>query len=131
MGKKSRHGKKANKLLSKNHAQLSCTQEITSDHGVSKVVFRNAIFIGVVGSLAFGVYFNALFNGFVWDDTYQVIGNYWIRDFRYLGAIFTHNVFAFNDSAPSNYYRPIMYVIYMINYHLFWTAAVGDITWLN
>ena len=70
--------------------------------------------------VSFVVNFNALFNDFVYDDSSQVLKNYWIRDVRNIPKIFAKSVWAF-QSAPvvSNYYRPAMNVLYMMNYHLF------------
>jgi protein O-mannosyl-transferase len=83
---------------------------------------RNALALPIVILLvvSFAVYFNTLFNEFVYDDSSQVLKNYWIRDVRNLPKIFAKSVWAF-QSAPvvSNYYRPIMNVLYMVNYHLF------------
>ena len=69
---------------------------------------------------SFAVYSSTLFNEFVYDDSSQVLKNYWIRDVRNLPKIFTKSVWGF-QGAPvvSNYYRPVMNVIYMVNYHLF------------
>ena len=83
---------------------------------------RSAVTLPIVILLvaSFAVYFNTLFNEFVYDDSAQVLKNYWIRDVRNLPKIFTKSVWAF-QGAPvvSNYYRPVMNVLYMVNYHLF------------
>jgi protein O-mannosyl-transferase len=70
--------------------------------------------------VSFTVYFNTLYNGFVYDDMTQILGNRWIRDVRHLPDIFTENVWGFEArTAVSNYYRPLMYVIYMISFFVF------------
>ena len=76
--------------------------------------------VTVVLLAAFAVYFNTLGNDFVYDDSAQVLKNYLIRDVGNLPKIFTKSVWAF-QGAPviSNYYRPVMNVLYMANYHLF------------
>ena len=76
--------------------------------------------VAVVLLASFAVYFNTLSNDFVYDDGAQVLKNYWIRDVGNLPKIFTKSVWAF-QGAPvvSNYYRPVMNVVYMVNYHLF------------
>ena len=83
----------------------------------SAVPFLPVFIIAVV---AFGVYFNTLFNGFVYDDNGQILGNPWIKDVEHLPEIFYKSVWSFM-SAPSvsNYYRPMMHLIYMVNYHIF------------
>ena len=81
----------------------------------------------VVVSLA--VYCNSLFNGFVYDDKEQIVNNHWIRDMRYLPEIFSQSVWGFSmdaeEQGTANYYRPFMYVVYMINYYLFGLKAWG------
>lgn len=70
------------------------------------------------------VYFNALFNGFVSDDVAQIVENPWIRDVRYIPEIFTKSVWDF-EGLVSNYYRPLMHIIYMTNYYLFRLESWG------
>ncbi len=74
----------------------------------------------VIVLVSSAVYFNALYNGFVFDDRFQILENPWISDMRYIPKVFTSNVWDF-DAQPSssNYYRPLMYLIYMIDYQLF------------
>ena len=70
--------------------------------------------------LAFFVYCNALYDGFVWDDGRQVLQNPYIRDTRHLSQIFTTDVWSFRSlEQRSNYYRPMMHLVYMATYHLF------------
>jgi tetratricopeptide (TPR) repeat protein len=64
------------------------------------------------------VYFNALFNGFVFDDIPQIVKNPWIKDIRYIPNMFFDNVWGFIGET-SNYYRPLMHVSYMIGYFVF------------
>src|SRR4030067_2300361 len=77
-----------------------------------------AIVILVIASI--GVYLNTLPNEFVYDDEGQVLKNLWIRDAKYIPEIFLSNVWAFvGEEHLSNYYRPLMHMIYMIDYHIF------------
>ncbi len=72
------------------------------------------------------VYFNSLFDDFVYDDIHQVVNNPWITDIRYIPRLFSTHVWAFLPSVPStNYYRPMMHLIYMITYHIFGLAPWG------
>ncbi len=74
----------------------------------------------VVAVVALAVYGNALSGGFVLDDEYQVARNPWIRDWRHLPEMFSNDVWRFLPAAPpSNYYRPLMHVLYGVTYHLF------------
>jgi tetratricopeptide (TPR) repeat protein len=75
---------------------------------------------------AFAVYFNTLYNGFVYDDQLQVLENKWITNVRYLPDIFSTSVWDFqSERTSSNYYRPLMHIIYMFSYHVFGLKAWG------
>ncbi len=74
----------------------------------------------VILLVSFVVYFNALFGGFVYDDNSQIVENPWIRDIRNIPTIFSNGVWSFQPGlSTSNYYRPLMHIVYMLNYHLF------------
>lgn len=76
--------------------------------------------------LTFAAYGNTLSNGFVHDDEYQVLNNPWIRDFANLPAVFSQDVWAFNKGiGVSNYYRPLMHVVYMLIYQVVGLNAWG------
>ena len=68
---------------------------------------------------SFAVYFNALFNGFVYDDIAQILQNPWIRDIKHIPQIMSRGVWEFEAEKISNYFRPMMHVIFMVNYYLF------------
>jgi protein O-mannosyl-transferase len=70
---------------------------------------------------AFAVYANTLFNEFVYDDMMQVLQNPWITDVSFLPDIFSKSVWGFHGGqhSSSNYYRPLMNVILMVDYHMF------------
>ncbi len=69
--------------------------------------------------IAFLVYFNALYNGFVYDDEFQVVQNHWIKDIKYIPEIFSESVWKFRGIEHTSYYRPLLHVIYMVNYFIF------------
>ncbi len=69
----------------------------------------------VVGLAAAAAYLNNLSSGFVYDDAVQVVQNSWITSPSNLPAIFSSGVWGFND-MPTNYYRPMMHVLYMAVY---------------
>jgi hypothetical protein len=80
----------------------------------------------VITLISFAVYFNALSCGFVYDDMAQVLENPWIRDIRSVPDMFVKSVSGFViGSAPVNYYRPFMHLIYLITYHLFGLTPWG------
>jgi tetratricopeptide (TPR) repeat protein len=74
--------------------------------------------------VSFAIYSNTLLNSFVFDDIGQVLNNQWIRDIRYINDIFISNVWEFQGQA-TNYYRPIMHIIYMINYYVYGLNPLG------
>ena len=76
-----------------------------------------AIFIIIAVSIA--VYLNTLSNGFVYDDVDQVLNNHWIKDVNYIREIFFSDAWGFKEEGISNYYRPVMHLIYMAEYHAF------------
>ncbi|MBI5327114.1 MAG: tetratricopeptide repeat protein [Deltaproteobacteria bacterium] len=79
-----------------------------------------SIAIIIILVVSFGVYANTLLNGFVFDDTDQVLKNRWITGIRHIPDIFLSSVWSFSDdSSKFNYYRPIMHLIYMAEYHVF------------
>ncbi|MFI5295249.1 MAG: tetratricopeptide repeat protein [Thermodesulfovibrionales bacterium] len=69
--------------------------------------------------ISFVVYFNALFGDFVYDDISQIVNNPWITNIRNIPTIFSKSVWSFEELGTSNYYRPMMHIVYMLNYHLF------------
>jgi len=79
-----------------------------------------------VAALAVTAYLNILGNEFVYDDGAQILRNYYIRDTSHLRAIFTTNVWSFlGPHAVSNYYRPVMHLVYMADYALFGYQPAG------
>lgn len=52
--------------------------------------------------IGFAVYFNSLFNGFVWDDEEMILNNPTIKNL---------NIFTFFFEQNSTYYRPVMAVV--------------------
>jgi len=92
-------------------------KELARKSGPTAVVLIPVVIIAIV---SFAVYFNALFNDFVYDDIPQVLDNPWIKDVRNIPEIFSKSVWSFKQEfGMSNYYRPMMHLIYMLNYHLF------------
>jgi Tfp pilus assembly protein PilF len=82
--------------------------------------------IVVIALVSLAVYFNALFNGFVYDDVFQVTENQWITNIHYISDIFLKSVWSFQDTQTvSNYYRPMMHLIYMVSYYIFGLNPLG------
>jgi tetratricopeptide (TPR) repeat protein len=77
-------------------------------------------------SYSFVVYLNALFGDFVYDDKDQIVDNPWIRDIRNIPVIFSRSVWDFRPGVViSNYFRPLMHIVYMFNYHIFGLSPWG------
>jgi tetratricopeptide (TPR) repeat protein len=87
---------------------------------------RNTIIAVVILFLiSFGVYANTLSNGFVYDDQNQVVENTWIRNPGSIPEIFSSEVWGFTPRERSNYYRPIMHLIFMAEYGIFGLSPAG------
>jgi protein O-mannosyl-transferase len=78
-----------------------------------------------LAALCFVVYANSLHGAFVYDDIENVLDNHWIRDVRYLYEIFTMHSAGFAKEYAARYYRPLVQVIYMADYHLFGLDSWG------
>ncbi len=94
----------------------------------ASLVSSRSVLALVVFAVAFAVYGNALLNGFVYDDTFLVLSNPWIKDTKHLGDIFFSNMWKFGEgqvSGASNYYRPLIHVIYMACHQVFGLAPWG------
>lgn len=85
---------------------------------------NRALRILAICLISISVYFNSLMNGFVHDDLFQVLKNPWISDYKNIPMIFKTGVWGF-FTTPSNYYRPVMHLLYMLNYYLFGLAPWG------
>lgn len=76
-------------------------------------------FFLLLAVVAVAAYWNTLSNGFVYDDEYQVLKNPWIKDFGSIPTVFTSEVWGFKGESISNYYRPLLHVVYMVIYRMF------------
>lgn len=79
------------------------------------------ILIAIVG---FACYFNAFSVPFIWDDVALVSDNPLIKDIRYLGRIFSRDVFIL-ASEESAFYRPLQTISYMLDYHIWGLNPFG------
>src|SRR5579864_3273116 len=102
---------------------------------------RQAVIFLILFLLAFLPYVNTLFNQFVYDDGFQVVGNPYAHSFKYLRQIFTTTVWSFlGAQGVSNYYRPMMTLGYLLTYqvagltpftyHLVNVLLNGIVVWL-
>jgi len=113
MGKASR--KKISREASESNAKRS---EGETGRTPTRKIVPFLIFLILLVSCA--VYSNTLLNDFLYDDTGQVLENRWIRDVKYIPVIFSKSVWSFQDETViSNYYRPLMHLFFLLNYHVF------------
>lgn len=95
-------------------------QQITTVTPISPLSNPQASWlIFIVAAVSCLVYFNALFNDFVYDDYQQIVENHGLRDLGNLPRVFVEDVWSFMGGGQSNYYRPLMHAMYMLNYALF------------
>lgn len=74
----------------------------------------------IIAALSFALYSNTLLNDFLYDDVFQILNNKWITDIRYIPDILFTKTWGFNTDHPlSNYYRPMMHLVFMAEYHIF------------
>jgi len=85
------------------------------------VFFRFLLFISIV---IFIIYSHAFTNGFIWDDTFLIIKNGFIRDLSFLDEAFTTDLFAYTG-LRSNFYRPIQTLSYMFDYSIWGLKPLG------
>ncbi|MFH1202627.1 MAG: tetratricopeptide repeat protein [Candidatus Omnitrophota bacterium] len=74
--------------------------------------------IALIILVGLSAYSNSLFNPFIWDDEALIVGNYLIKDIRYLPQIFTKDLF-FATTEISFFYRPLQSLSFMLDFHLF------------
>jgi len=87
---------------------------------VKRILSSKYTAIVIILIVSIGVYLNTLSNEFVYDDKTLVLKNHWIRDVKYIPEIFLTDTWAFKgEGSPLNFYRPLMHIIYMIDYHIF------------
>jgi tetratricopeptide (TPR) repeat protein len=125
MGKASRRKKIPNSEVSGNQGrhvkELNVSQKSPIQVRVRKTTsIIKFIPIVILLFASFAVYFKAFWGDFVYDDIDQIVDNPWIRDMRNISTIFSKSVWSFQPGMlTSNYYRPLMHFVYMLNYHLF------------
>src|ERR1700742_5020548 len=82
---------------------------------LKKLTRSGAVLLIIAATLL--VYWPALRNGFVWDDTALVLRDPLIRSWRLIPEGFRH--FLFLDATASNFYRPIQRLTFVPDYQLY------------
>jgi len=79
-----------------------------------------AVGLGLILVLVFLAYCNTLWFQFVYDDRFQILGNTWLRAWKYLPRYFTADVWAFEHPGfRATFYRPIFLVWFRLQYLVF------------
>lgn len=77
------------------------------------------IFFIVLFLICMVTYFSSLSYDFVFDDNALVVENPIIKDFNYVGKIFTSGLFDVSyDNSKPNYYRPLQLISVMLDYRI-------------
>jgi tetratricopeptide (TPR) repeat protein len=82
--------------------------------------FLPALFLVLV---VFAAYAPALRNDFVWDDTALILRDPLIRSWQLAPEAFQH--FLFVDATPSDFYRPVQRLTYLVDYAAFVFKPAG------
>ncbi len=82
--------------------------------------------LAAILAVVFLAYLNTLRFDFVHDDRFQILGNTWLRAWRYLPRYFAGSVWAFQHPGfRGTYYRPAFLLWFRIQYLLFGTKPFG------
>ena len=81
----------------------------------------------VILGIGFFVYFNSLFNGFVWDDEGEILNNQVVHKLSNIGYIWNGGTFNTGGTGQLSgwFFRPIRTLSIMINWALFGPQAWG------
>lgn len=74
--------------------------------------------------LGLAVYAWMLNNQMFWDDNEFILHNSYIQDWSFLPKMFSENVIA-GAGLGSNYYRPVLLVVFSLFWHIWQTDRVG------
>lgn len=73
----------------------------------------------LIAAFSYLLYMGTLQFDFVYDDLALVPGNEWIRSPANIPEIFSSNMWGFGPGGRSNYYRPLIHLLLMLDYLLF------------
>ena len=76
--------------------------------------------LGLILAVVFLAYLDTLWFQFVHDDRFQILGNTWLRSWKYLPRYFTADVWAFEHPVfRGTFYRPIFLLWFRLQYLVF------------
>jgi tetratricopeptide (TPR) repeat protein len=85
-----------------------------------------ALALVLILTMVFLFYLNTLWFAFVHDDVFQIMGNAWLRSWKYLPRYFTADVWAFERSTyHGTFYRPIFLLWFRLQYVVFGLSPWG------
>jgi protein O-mannosyl-transferase len=95
-------------------------------HTENPLEHRNSALLACLLVLAFSVYANTLFNGFLFDDHFQIERNTYLRNFHSIPRILATTGWSFQGSeGNSNVYRPALTIGFLFCYQAFGTSPLG------
>jgi tetratricopeptide (TPR) repeat protein len=101
-------------------------REVASDSRPSYWTREPSAIYALLSVIAVLPYLNTLVNGFVDDDTVQVLENPFIQHAGHLRQIFTADAWAFyGASAHSDFYRPLMNLTYLVLWKIYGAVPIG------
>ena len=109
---------------------------INREEGISrKADSQRTLVIGAILAITFLAFANTLANGFVYDDTSQILQNGLIRDISNIPTVMTTEVWFWRvvkDKDPNKeagpttpYYRPVFSIYLVFGWHLFGDSPMG------
>lgn len=79
-----------------------------------------AVTLCLILAIVFLAYFNTLWFQFVHDDRFQILGNSWLRSWKYLPRYFAADVWAFEHPVVrGTFYRPVFLLWFRLQYVVF------------
>lgn len=74
----------------------------------------------IIAVIGLAIYFNTLFNGYIYDDFQMILDDFRIKDIKNIPLIFTSSEWSFaGPDVVNNYYRPLYLLIFMAEWHIF------------
>lgn len=88
----------------------------------AKMIKRGILELIIIIAISFCVYSNALENGFVYDDSFTIVENHFIKDLENIPDLFNSNYFKWSAELS---YRPLVTFSYFIDYSIWRLNPLG------
>ena len=89
----------------------------TANQSSGNFIYKKYTAIIIIILVSAGVYLNCISNEFLYDDKALVINNELIRNVKNIPAFFSRDIWPAVGENTSNYFRPLIYIIFSINYY--------------